>query len=100
MMELLTSILVALDNYLGNVDQNDSRKIYRAKHVLSRIEGTPSTQRTRKLYSARLLYFGFHFQNLSKEESPTGMDPTEPSKNELPPPSPLLFPEPRADNDA
>jgi hypothetical protein len=34
-----------LDTYLANVEQNDSRKIYRAKHVLSKIEGTPSMQR-------------------------------------------------------
>ena len=34
-----------LDTYLGTVEQNDSRKIYRAKHALSRVEGTPRTQR-------------------------------------------------------
>jgi len=33
------------DFYLENVKQNDFKKIYRAKHVLSRVEGTPSTQR-------------------------------------------------------
>jgi hypothetical protein len=29
------------DSYLENVEQNDFKKIYRAKHVLSRVEGTP-----------------------------------------------------------
>ena len=29
------------DTYLGNVEQNDSKNIYPAKHVLSRVEGTP-----------------------------------------------------------
>jgi len=30
------------DSYLENVEQNNFKKIYRAKHVLSRVEGTPS----------------------------------------------------------
>jgi hypothetical protein len=34
-----------LDRYLATVEQNDSRKIYRAKHVLSKIEGTRSMRR-------------------------------------------------------
>jgi hypothetical protein len=34
-----------LDSYLLNVQQNRFKKIYRAKHVLSKVEGTPSTQR-------------------------------------------------------
>jgi len=39
-----------LDTYLGNVEQNDSRKIYRAKPALSKVEGTPSTQRKIIIY--------------------------------------------------
>ena len=34
-----------LDTYLETVEKNDFKKIYRAKHVLSSVEGTPSTQR-------------------------------------------------------
>ncbi len=31
-----------LDTYLGNVEQNDSRKIYRLQHALRRVEERPS----------------------------------------------------------
>ena len=34
-----------LDTYRVNVSHNDFKKVYRAKHVLSKVEGTPSTQR-------------------------------------------------------
>jgi len=33
--------LTLFDTYLGNVEQDDSRKIYLAKHVLSLAEGAP-----------------------------------------------------------
>ena len=37
--------LLQVDTYRLNVSHNDFKKVYRAKHVLSKVEGTPSTQR-------------------------------------------------------
>ncbi len=41
--DLLTGATMGIfiATYLGNVEQNDSRKIYPAKHALSRVEGAP-----------------------------------------------------------
>ena len=37
--------LLQVDTYRLNVSHNDFKKVYLAKQVLSKVEGTPSTQR-------------------------------------------------------